>query len=207
MHLLADIQVEASGVAVQATRSHRPPRTTRTKAYSREEPMTASRATPTLRSRTRAASPRPSLHSMDTDPLSHPLSSPTPLGLQDGHLPISAGSPEQLGRGDRPLNVSDALSYLDSVKLQFAEQPELYEEFLDIMKAFKVRLIDTLGVIERVSNLFQGHPALIQGFNIFLPDGYRIETSDNADNTTITATTPDGRPRRLPRPPSSRVNN
>ena len=52
--------------------------------------------------------------------------------------------------------------------------------------------IDTPGVIERVSNLFHGHPALIQGFNTFLPAGYRIETGDNADPNTITVTTPAG---------------
>lgn len=37
----------------------------------------------------------------------------------------------------RPLNVSDALSYLDQVKLQFADQPEVYNRFLEIMKDFK----------------------------------------------------------------------
>lgn len=47
-------------------------------------------------------------------------------------------------------------------------------------------------MIERVSNLFHGHPALIQGFNTFLPSGYRIETSDNPDPNYITVTTPAG---------------
>eukprot|EP00727_Mastigamoeba_balamuthi_P014452 m51a1_g9631 putative paired amphipathic helix protein sin3b (1103) ;mRNA; f:1136195-1143385 len=35
--------------------------------------------------------------------------------------------------------------------------------------------IDTPGVIERVKELFQGHPQLVLGFNTFLPLGYRIE--------------------------------
>ncbi len=35
--------------------------------------------------------------------------------------------------------------------------------------------IDTPGVIDRVSTLFHHHPSLIQGFNTFLPPGYRIE--------------------------------
>lgn len=52
--------------------------------------------------------------------------------------------------------------------------------------------IDTPGVIQRVSTLFNGHPALIQGFNTFLPPGYRIEcgTEDNPD--AIRVTTPSG---------------
>lgn len=32
------------------------------------------------------------------------------------------------------LNVKDALSYLDQVKVQFSDQPEVYNRFLDIMK-------------------------------------------------------------------------
>lgn len=37
----------------------------------------------------------------------------------------------------RPLNVNDALSYLEQVKSQFKDQPEIYNRFLDIMKDFK----------------------------------------------------------------------
>ncbi|EDR09490.1 uncharacterized protein LACBIDRAFT_319144 [Laccaria bicolor S238N-H82] len=80
---------------------------------------------------------------------------------------------------DRPLNAIDALSYLDAVKVQFSEQPDVYNHFLDIMKEFKNE-IDTPGVIKRVSHLFNGHPSLIQGFNTFLPVGYRIECSTDA---------------------------
>src|ERR1700722_4433181 len=38
---------------------------------------------------------------------------------------------------DRPLDVKDALSYLDAVKMRFQDQPEVYNRFLDIMKDFK----------------------------------------------------------------------
>lgn len=41
---------------------------------------------------------------------------------------------------DRPLNVTDALSYLDAVKVQFHNQPDVYNHFLDIMKEFKNEL-------------------------------------------------------------------
>lgn len=39
--------------------------------------------------------------------------------------------------------------------------------------------IDTPGVINRVSQLFHGHPDLVLGFNAFLPPGYRIEVPKN----------------------------
>lgn len=37
----------------------------------------------------------------------------------------------------RPLNVTDALTYLDLVKNRFRERPEVYNQFLDVMKEFK----------------------------------------------------------------------
>ena len=77
------------------------------------------------------------------------------------------------------LKVEDALSYLDQVKYQFERQPEVYNQFLDIMKEFKSQSIDTPGVISRVSNLFRGHTDLIEGFNTFLPPGYKIEVQAN----------------------------
>ncbi|EIW51655.1 uncharacterized protein TRAVEDRAFT_75682 [Trametes versicolor FP-101664 SS1] len=112
---------------------------------------------------------------------------------QVGHA-VPTGDHDYSGAGgsERPLNVSDALGYLDQVKMQFSERPDVYNKFLDIMKDFKSQLIDTPGVIERVSNLFHGHPSLIQGFNTFLPAGYRIETTSHPDPNYITVTTPAG---------------
>lgn len=47
-------------------------------------------------------------------------------------------------------------------------------------------------MIERVSNLFNGHPTLIQGFNTFLPPGYRIECGTEENPDAIRVTTPSG---------------
>lgn len=91
----------------------------------------------------------------------------------------------------KPLNVKDALYYLDQVKLQFREQTDVYNNFLDIMKDFKSQNIDTPGVIERVSSLFKGHPKLIDGFNTFLPQGFSIQCS-TSDPYSIVVTTPGG---------------
>ena len=63
-----------------------------------------------------------------------------------------------------------------------------------LTRQFKSQAIDTPGVIERVSTLFRGQPSLIQGFNTFLPPGYRIECSvDQNDANMMTVTTPSGR--------------
>ncbi|KAJ2028516.1 hypothetical protein IWW57_002114, partial [Coemansia sp. S610] len=97
----------------------------------------------------------------------------------------------QVDASGRQLNVSDALSYLDLVKSQFQDRPEVYNQFLEIMKEFKSHAIDTPGVIDRVSRLFHGCPSLIQGFNTFLPPGYRIECSDDP-REGVRVTTPSG---------------
>ncbi|KAI7949588.1 hypothetical protein MJO28_008409 [Puccinia striiformis f. sp. tritici] len=102
-------------------------------------------------------------------------SSLTALSSQPQNLPNSSTPNSQ--NKYRPLNVRDALSYLDQVKVQFQDFPGVYNKFLDIMKDFKTQMIDTPGVIDGVSSLFRGHPSLIQGFNTFLPPGYRIDVS------------------------------
>lgn len=79
------------------------------------------------------------------------------------------------GNSFQRLKVEDALSYLDLVKFKFGSKPQVYNDFLDIMKEFKSQSIDTPGVIQRVSSLFKGFPDLIVGFNTFLPPGYKIE--------------------------------
>ncbi|KKA26240.1 hypothetical protein TD95_000061, partial [Thielaviopsis punctulata] len=113
---------------------------------------------------------------------------------QFGPGPAAGHPPSQgpaIAQGQQPI-LNDALTYLDQVKVQFHEQPDVYNRFLDIMKDFKSQAIDTPGVINRVSDLFAGHPNLIQGFNTFLPPGYRIECGANNDPNTIRVTTPMG---------------
>lgn len=73
----------------------------------------------------------------------------TPSGFRDFDDPAGQASTSQRSRRqspmdphsyaaiDRPLNVTDALTYLDAVKSQFQDKPDVYNHFLDIMKEFK----------------------------------------------------------------------
>ncbi|KAL5614953.1 uncharacterized protein BROUX77_000790 [Berkeleyomyces rouxiae] len=116
---------------------------------------------------------------------------PGPGPGPSGHSAAPPAQGPAIAQGQQPI-LNDALTYLDQVKVQFHEQPDVYNRFLDIMKDFKSQAIDTPGVINRVSDLFAGHPNLIQGFNTFLPPGYRIECGANNDPNTIRVTTPMG---------------
>ncbi|KAF3941004.1 hypothetical protein ABW19_dt0210519 [Dactylella cylindrospora] len=93
-----------------------------------------------------------------------------------------------------PLTVKDALSYLDKIKTQFAERPDIYNEFLDIMRNFKSQKIDAPGAIEQVVTLFAGETYLLQGFNTFLPPDYQIECSSSpSGSNSVSVVTPQGR--------------
>ena len=65
-------------------------------------------------------------------------------------------------------------------KFKFGNQPQVYNDFLDIMKEFKSQSIDTPGVtplhLQCNSMLLKDHPDLIMGFTTFLPPGYKIES-------------------------------
>lgn len=60
-----------------------------------------------------------------------------PTASVEATTPGAAVNSNGAQNGYRPLNVKDALSYLDQVKVQFSEHPEVYNKFLDIMKDFK----------------------------------------------------------------------
>ena len=108
-----------------------------------------------------------------------------------GQQQVPTGLAASLSQGGQQPILTDALSYLDQVKVRFVDQPDVYNQFLDIMKEFKSQDIDTPGVINRVSTLFAGHPELIEGFNTFLPPGYAIKCGVEGENS-IRVTTPQG---------------
>ncbi|RLN54251.1 hypothetical protein BBJ28_00005632 [Nothophytophthora sp. Chile5] len=119
-----------------------------------------------------------------SDRQQHPVLEGSPLlesktleGGQDCHdsrsLPDEARPPPY----PSDVHLDNALQYLHKVKQQCP--PEIYNQFLDVMKDFKTQTLDTLGAIQRVHTLFKDHPNLIQGFNTFLlpADHIRPDTS------------------------------
>ncbi|OAD81320.1 hypothetical protein PHYBLDRAFT_161933 [Phycomyces blakesleeanus NRRL 1555(-)] len=137
--------------------------------------------------------PMPSLPPLHPLTPFEPIGPPSVVRASSPAANASQSSHDSTQANYRPLNVRDALTYLDLVKVRFSDQPDVYNRFLDIMKDFKSQSIDTPGVIERVSTLFKGHPNLVSGFNTFLPPGYRIECSkDPREPDLIHVTTPGG---------------
>ena len=105
---------------------------------------------------------------------------------QQGPLPGPAAPPMQapaqapMAGGAAPpyrqLKVEDALAYLDQVKMTFEDKPEIYNQFLDLMKEFKAQYQKEQksinDVYEEVSRLFKDHTELLAEFSQFLRDGF-----------------------------------
>lgn len=72
----------------------------------------------------------------------------------------------------------DALEYLQEVKKKFAENPDVYRNFLGVMGDFKQGAVDVADVIEKVRVMFRGDRHLIEGFNTFLPPGYTLKFTE-----------------------------
>ncbi|CAG9334351.1 unnamed protein product [Blepharisma stoltei] len=70
--------------------------------------------------------------------------------------------------------VESARKYLTLVRNKFKEHGDKYEEFLQVMKAFKEQRMDTEAVCKRVQELFKGHRVLLLEFNKLIPQNYRI---------------------------------
>ena len=89
--------------------------------------------------------------------------------------------------------LDDAISYITRIKVHYSGNPVVYNRFLEFLKEYRTNQeMDTRGYFERLTHLFIGHPALIQGFNAFLPPGYRIECGTEENPDTFRVTTPSG---------------
>lgn len=51
--------------------------------------------------------------------------------------PRDQSGPSSPSEGYRRLSVEDGWSYLEMVKIEFQERPDVYYQFLDVMKDFK----------------------------------------------------------------------
>ena len=116
--------------------SHSPHRVSSAPTYTRPKTPVAENSPPPLPPVEAAATNVTVAPASGTPPsvtASEPVLAPEPTANGEATTATTTGN----ANGYRPLNVKDALTYLDQVKVKFAEQPEVYNRFLDIMKEFK----------------------------------------------------------------------
>mmetsp|Transcript_6390 Transcript_6390/g.16355 ORF Transcript_6390/g.16355 Transcript_6390/m.16355 type:complete len:91 (+) Transcript_6390:69-341(+) len=69
------------------------------------------------------------------------------------------------------LGIGDAFDFLQMVRLEYASDQRVYQDFLVILDRFRAREISLADVCEQVAALFDGRPQLLAGFRRFLPAG------------------------------------
>ena len=102
---------------------------------------------------------------------------PQPQPQQQQQQQSSAAAnkiPDQPPRGVGNGGMKEAISYAMEIEKEFPDQPNIYNEFLEIMGSFSRQEIDTRDVIDRVTKLFHGYNNLILGFHKFLPNSNQI---------------------------------
>lgn len=102
-----------------------------------------------------------------------------PGGMQPGMSamaqPAAAPQPPQHQEFDH------AISYVTNIKQRFANEPDTYKAFLDILHAYqrdqsrpKEEQKGIQEVLDKVSELFAEHPDLLKEFTYFLPDAVQV---------------------------------
>ena len=81
-------------------------------------------------------------------------------------------SPQQQGQ---PMEFDHAINYVTTIKKRFADEPETYKKFLEILHTYQKEQRGIKEVLEEVSALFSEHPDLLKEFTFFLPDAVQSE--------------------------------
>ena len=117
------------------------------------------------------------------------------LGDDELMLLLSALSQGKDKQSDRQVPVlNDALSYIGHVKSRFADEPSVYNEFVNVWQDFEAGAMGEELVIDKICGLFSRKSDLIEGFNPFLGPGYRMELLHGSDfvPSAVRITTPMG---------------
>ncbi|KAK0607135.1 hypothetical protein LWI29_009901 [Acer saccharum] len=72
-------------------------------------------------------------------------------------------------------------AYMKTVQERLGDKSDSYVKFTVFLRDFKARRVDIESLGIQIKNLFEGYPDLILGFNMFLPDGYKISLDDDED--------------------------
>jgi histone deacetylase complex regulatory component SIN3 len=69
-----------------------------------------------------------------------------------------------------PIEFDQAIDYVTKIKTRFANQPEIYKSFLEILHTYQKEQKTIREVYDQVSSLFKDHVDLLGEFSQFLPD-------------------------------------
>lgn len=85
--------------------------------------------------------------------------------------PLQFAQDQQLQQnGGGQIEFNHAISYVNKIKTRFANQPDIYKQFLEILQTYQREQKPIGEVYEQVTVLFANSPDLLDDFKQFLPD-------------------------------------
>jgi len=78
-----------------------------------------------------------------------------------------------------------AINYVTKIKRRFERQPQIYQQFLEILHTYQKEQRGIKEVLEQVSSLFANHPDLLREFAFFLPDAVREQAKERLNRAAI----------------------
>lgn len=103
----------------------------------------------------------------------------------------TAGTPAQISRQPIPqlpppppqpqhqaVEFDHAISYVTNIKKRFADDPNTYHQFLEILHTYQKEQRGIKEVLEQVASLFADHPDLLKEFTFFLPDAVQEQAKE-----------------------------
>jgi paired amphipathic helix protein Sin3a len=79
---------------------------------------------------------------------------------------VPGGAVEKRG----PVEFNHAISYVNKIKNRFAQQPDIYKQFLEILQTYQRESRPIGDVYSQVTRLFETAPDLLEDFKQFLPE-------------------------------------
>mmetsp|Transcript_54447 Transcript_54447/g.157450 ORF Transcript_54447/g.157450 Transcript_54447/m.157450 type:complete len:1191 (-) Transcript_54447:32-3604(-) len=89
--------------------------------------------------------------------------------------PAAAQKPAAEPQQQPGMEFDHAINYVTTIKKRFANEPETYKKFLEILHTYQKEQRGIKEVLEEVSILFADHPDLLKEFTFFLPDSVQAE--------------------------------
>ena len=86
-----------------------------------------------------------------------------------------------LSQQQAPLEFDHAINYVTTIKKRFANEPETYKKFLEILHTYQKEQRGIKEVLDEVSVLFADHSDLLKQFTYFLPDAVQAQAKQQLD--------------------------
>jgi len=88
---------------------------------------------------------------------------------------------EEMSEVEEPVEFDHAINYVTTIKRHFANEPDTYEKFLEILHTYQKEQRGIKEVLDEVSILFADHPDLLKDFAYFLPDAVQEQAKEQLD--------------------------